>query len=190
MILSDTDIKKSLDSGHIKITPLPDLAQALGTVSVDLRLGPDFMVYRRTAKPFIDVHDNKDNFMELTETILKKDGEPFVVHPGEFVLGATMESLELPPDLAGRLEGKSSLGRLGIVIHSTAGKVDPGFTGHLVLEITNIGNLPIMLYPGMRICQLLFEQVSSAVSKSYIERDQSKYKHQTGTTGSRISAEN
>jgi dCTP deaminase len=188
MILSDIDIKKKIDNGDIKVSPMPDLNVALGTVSLDLRLGEDFMVYRRTARPFIDTQD-KASFMELTESVIKKSDDPFVIHPGEFVLGATVESVTLPANLAGRLEGKSSLGRLGIVIHSTAGKVDPGWNGRLVLEISNIGTLPIMLYPGMRVCQLLFEQLSSPTSKAYTERESSKYKNQEGTTGSRISQE-
>jgi dCTP deaminase len=185
MILSDNDIKKKIETGEIKVNPMPDLAVALSTVSLDLRLGEDFMVYRRTARPYIDVK-NMMSFSELTETVIKKPDEPFVIHPGEFVLGATLESVELPADLAGRLEGKSSLGRLGIVIHSTAGKVDPGWKGRLVLEISNIGTMPIMLYPHMRVCQLLFEQLSSPTSKSYTERATSKYKHQSGATGSKI----
>lgn len=188
MILSDTDIKKSLENGRIKIDPLPNLDKALGTMTIDLRLGHDFMVYQRTAMPFIDVN-NPESFKDLTDLVTKRTDEGFIVHPREFVLGSTLESIELPADLAGRLEGKSSLGRLGIVIHSTAGKVDPGFRGHLVLEITNIGNLPIKIYPEMRICQLVFETMSSPTSKAYVERLSSKYKTQAGTTGSKITDE-
>lgn len=188
MILSDTDIKKKIENEQIKIDPMPDLKVALGTVSVDLRLGHDLMVYRTTSRPFIDVRD-PESFKDLTDLVHKTREESFIVHPGEFILGATLESVELPHDLSGRLEGKSSLGRLGIVIHSTAGKVDPGWKGHLVLEITNIGTLPIMIYPEMRICQLLFEQLSSPTSKAYTERDSSKYKFQQGTSGSKITQE-
>lgn len=188
MILSDTDIKKKLEKGEIKINPAPDYEIAMGPVSVDLRLGSDFMIYKRTSRPFIDVRDTS-SFVELTETIMKNDDEPFIIHPGEFVLGSTVENVELPNDLAGRLEGKSSLGRLGIVIHSTAGKFDPGWKGRLVLEISNIGTMPIMLYPGMRVCQLLFEQLSSPTSKGYTERANSKYKNQSGTTASKIISE-
>src|SRR3989338_662453 len=188
MILSDTDIKKKLENGEIKIDPMPDLKVALSTVSVDLRLGHDFMVYKTTSSPFIDVKD-ADTFKDLTELVKKRTDQAFVVHPREFVLAATLESIELPHNLSGRLEGKSSLGRLGIVIHSTAGKVDPGWKGHLVLEITNIGTLPIMIYTEMRICQLLFEQLSSPTSKAYTERETSKYKFQGGTTGSQITQE-
>jgi dCTP deaminase len=189
MILSDKDIKIKLENKQVIIDPMPDLAQALGTVSVDLRLGNEFVVYRTTSRPFIDVKDPK-TFDGLTEKIYKKDDEAFVIHPRDFVLGSTLEKIELPSDLAGRLEGKSSLGRLGIVIHSTAGKVDPGFKGNLVLEITNIGTVPIMLYPGMRVCQLLFEQLSSPTTKAYTEREGSKYKNQDKTVDSRVTLEN
>ncbi len=188
MILSDKDIKTKLENKEIVITPQPDLAQALGTVSIDLKLGNDFIVYRTTARPFIDVKDPK-TFDGLTEKITKTDDEAFVIHPRDFVLGSTLEKVELPADLAGRLEGKSSLGRLGIVIHSTAGKVDPGWKGNLVLEITNIGTVPIMLYPGMRVCQLLFEQLSSPTVK-YAERKTSKYANQDKTVGSKVTLEN
>lgn len=183
MILSDKDIKTKLENKQIVVDPMPDLAEALGTVSIDLRLGNEFRVYRTTSRPYIDINDPKTSD-GLTETITKDDTEAFVIHPREFVLGSTLERIELPADLAGRLEGKSSLGRLGIVIHSTAGKVDPGFKGNLVLEITNIGTLPIMLYPGMRVCQLLFEQLSSPTTKSYSERNNAKYKNQEKTVGS------
>lgn len=188
MILSDLDIKAKLDQSEIKIDPMPDMAQALGTVSIDLRLGGQFMKYRTTDRPFIDVKDPQ-TFEGLTETVTKTENEAFVIHPQEFVLGSTLEKIELPANLAGRLEGKSSLGRLGIVIHSTAGKVDPGFKGNLVLEITNIGNLPVMLYPGMRVCQLLFEQLSTPTSKAYTDREGSKYKNQEQTVASRASQE-
>ncbi len=183
MILSDIDIKTKLDTKDIKIDPMPNLAEALGTVSIDLRLGNEFVVYRTTSRPYIDVMDPNTS-VGLTEKIIKNDGEAFVIHPRDFVLGSTLEKVELPANLAGRLEGKSSLGRLGIVIHSTAGKVDPGFKGNLVLEITNIGTVPILLYPGMRVCQLLFEQLSSPTTKPYTERESSKYKHQDKTVGS------
>jgi dCTP deaminase len=185
MILSDKDIKIKLENKQIVIDPMPDLDKMLGTVSIDLRLGNEFIVYRTTSRPYIDVKDPNTS-VGLTEKITKPDSEAFVIHPRDFVLGSTLERIELPADLAGRLEGKSSLGRLGIVIHSTAGKVDPGFKGNLVLEITNIGTVPIMLYPGMRVCQLLFEQLSSPTTKAYAERDNSKYKNQEKTVGSVI----
>lgn len=186
MVLSDVDIKKRIKSGSIVLKPVPNLDEALGTVSLDLRLGHQFRVYRRTARPYIDVRDTS-TFENLTEEVEKEDKAAFVIHPGEFVLASTFEHLELPNDLAGRLEGKSSLGRLGIVVHSTAGKIDPGFKGQLVLEITNIGTLPILLYPEMRVCQVLFEELSSPTSKTYSERESSKYKNQIGAQASILS---
>ncbi len=185
MILSDRDLKTKLDSGEIKISPMPDLDVALGTVSIDLRLGHQFMVYRTTARPYIDIRDPA-SFENLTELVNKENSEPFVVHPGEFVLASTLELVEVPNNLAGRLEGKSSLGRLGIVIHSTAGKVDPGFKGRITLEISNIGTLPIMLYPEMRICQLLFEELKSEPTTSYANRPGAKYREQSSPVGSKI----
>ena len=183
MILSDKDIKTKLDNKEIIISPMPDLAEALGTVSVDLRLGNEFIVYRSSSNSVIDAVDKKIP-EGLEEKINISDNDTLTIRPRDFVLGSTFEKIELPNNLAGRLEGKSSLGRLGLVIHSTAGKVDPGFRGNLVLEITNIGTVPIVLHPRMRICQLLFEQVSSAVVQSYVDRENSKYKHQDKTVGS------
>ncbi|MBI4050098.1 MAG: dCTP deaminase [Candidatus Doudnabacteria bacterium] len=188
MILSDKDIKTKLDEGAIKIDPMPDLAVALGSISVDLRLGNQFLVYIRTEQPYIDVN-NSETFENLTNLISKRDDEHFTIHPGEFVLATTLETVEIPNDLAGRLEGRSSLGRLGIVIHSTAGKFDPGWKGRLVLEISNIGQVPVKLYPGMRVCQLLFEQLSSPTEQPYTERKSSKYKFQSSPLSSKITAE-
>ena len=188
MILSDQDIKKKLDSGEIKITPMPDLKVALGSISIDLRLGHQFMVYKRTEQPFIDVQ-KPETFENLTALINKQNHEPFTIHPGEFVLATTLESVEIPNNLAGRLEGKSSLGLLGIVIHSTAGKFDPGWKGNLVLEISNIGTVPVIVYPEMRICQFLFEELSSPTTQPYTQRANSKYKNQSSPIGSRITSE-
>lgn len=188
MILSDRDIKTKLDSGEIKISPMPDLTVALGPMSIDLRLGHQFMVFKRTEQPFIDVQ-KPETFENLTSLINKQNHEPFTIHPGEFVLATTLESVEIPNDLAGRLEGRSSLGRLGIVIHSTAGKFDPGWKGNLVLEISNIGLLPVRLYPEMRVCQFLFEQLSSETTQPYTKRASSKYKVQTTPLASKISEE-
>lgn len=188
MILSDRDIKSKLDQGGIKIDPAPDLSVALGPISVDLRLGHQFLVYKRTEQAFIDVKQPA-TLENLTSLIEKQTHESFTIHPGEFVLATTLESIELPNDLAGRLEGRSSLGRLGIVIHSTAGKFDPGWKGRLVLEISNIGLVPVKLYPEMRVCQFLFEELSSATTQPYTERKSSKYKFQESPIGSKITAE-
>lgn len=188
MILSDRDIKKLIKAGRIKLDPMPDLKEALGMASLDLRLSPKFRVFRSTATTFIDP-DDRATFDQLTEAtdISKKDKlqpllpntpqgpRSFVLHPGEFVLGLTMENVELPNDVAARIEGKSSLGRLGIVIHSTAGHIDPGWRGHITLEITNIGVIPVLLHPGMRFSQLVFETMSSPVEVGYAQRKTSKY---------------
>ena len=188
MLLSDKDIKAKLDKGEIKISPMPDLAVALGPISVDLRLGNQFMVYKRSEQAFIDVR-SPETFENLTSLISKSSEESFTIHPGEFVLATTLESVEIPNNLAGRLEGRSSLGRLGIVIHSTAGKFDPGWKGKLVLEISNIGPVPVKIYPEMRICQLLFETLSSETSQPYTERKSSKYKYQESPLGSKITSD-
>jgi len=185
MILSDKDIKTKLEKGEIKVNPMPDLAVALGTISIDLRLGYQFLIYRRTASPVIDVR-NPSTFEGLTELVTKTKDDHFIVHPDEFILASTLEWVELPLNLAGRLEGKSSLGRMGIVIHSTAGKVDPGFKGTLTLEISNLGTLPVILYPETPVCQLVFEELSSPTSKGYSERPNSKYKNPTMPEQSKI----
>ncbi len=183
MILSDRDIKKALSEGSVKISPDPDLTTQLQPASFDLRLSSKFRVFKSTATPYIDPRDPR-TFAEQTEltdvaeqtsqpALLphQQDGpRPFVVHPGEFVLGMTEEFIELPDDLTARVEGRSSLGRLGIIIHSTAGYIDPGFKGNITLEITNIGAVPVLLHPGMRICQLAFETMSSPAEKNYVAK--------------------
>ncbi len=185
MILSDRDIKKYIKSGKIKIKPLPDFKKQLGSSSLDLRLGNKFRIFSRTEKSFIDIKDKK-SFINLTKIITKKDTESLVVHPREFILGITKESIELPSDITARIDGKSSLGRLGLIIHSTAGHVDPGFSGHLTLEITNIGNIPIFLYTDMRICQLIFETLSSPVEVLYKNKKIEKYLNQKSPGESKI----
>lgn len=183
MILSDRDIKRMLKSGHIKITPDPDLSTQLQPASFDLRLSSKFRIFKLTATPYIDPLD-PDTFNEMTELTdiadgthdqpllphMKKGQRPFVIHPGEFVLGMTKEFVALPDDITARVEGRSSLGRLGITIHSTAGYIDPGFTGNITLEITNIGSVPVLLHPEMRICQLAFETMSSPAEVDYAEK--------------------
>ena len=186
MILSDRDIKKALAEGRIKMTPEPNLDEVLSSSSIDFRLGHEFRVFKSTSKAFIDVKD-KNSFEGLTELIVKQDGEPFVVHPSEFVLGITLEELILPDDIAVRIDGKSSLGRLGIVLHSTAGHVDAGWKGKLTLEITNIGNMPVLLYPGMRVGQYVFEQLSSVSETPYYKKG--KYYDQKEPAQSKIQEE-
>ncbi|MGE5393056.1 MAG: dCTP deaminase [Candidatus Saccharibacteria bacterium] len=181
MLLSDVDIKQLIEKGEIKLDPMPDFEKAMGPVSLDFRLGHDFLIFTRTAHPYVDVKD-PETFKNITNEVHKNTDEKFIIHPNEFILASTLENLELPDYIAGRLEGKSSLGRLGLVVHSTAGKFDPGWKGKLVLEITNIGVLPIALYPEIRVCQMLFEQISSK-TVGYTERGSEVYKFQNKTQG-------
>lgn len=181
MVLSDKTIREQLAAGRIIIRPLdPACVQPS---SVDLHLSGQFRVFRNTRYPYIDVRCNQDGLTELVEI---KPDEPFILHPGEFVLGSTVEWVGLPDDIVGRLEGKSSLGRLGLIIHSTAGYVDPGWQGRLTLELSNVANLPITLYDGMRIGQISFLRMTTPVEHPYGSAVLgSKYQGQQGPTASR-----
>jgi dCTP deaminase len=181
VILSDRTIREQLEAGRIVIDPLnPDNIQPS---SVDLRLDRYFRVFRNHTMRVIDVKEDQE---ELTELVEISHEDVFVLHPGEFVLGSTAERVALPDDLVARLEGKSSLGRLGLLIHSTAGFVDAGWDGHLTLELSNVANLPITLYPGMKIGQISFLQMTTAADVPYGSREVgSKYQGQRGPTPSR-----
>jgi len=185
MILSDRDIRAELEAGRIVIDPfVPDAVQPS---SVDLHLGNRFRVFRNNRTAVIDPREEQP---ELTELVEIAGDEPFILHPNEFVLGATFERVALPDDLVARLEGKSSLGRLGLLIHSTAGYVDPGWEGTLTLELSNVANLPIKLYDCMKIGQISFQRLSSAVEVGYGDaRIGSKYRGQTDPTASRYHAD-
>jgi dCTP deaminase len=179
-VLSDRDIRAALQSGRVRIDPYEP--SCLQPSSVDLHLDRDFRVFRNSRYPFIDVRKPQPDLTEM-ETI--GDDEPFILHPGEFVLGQTLEWVELPDDLVARLEGKSSLGRLGLLIHSTAGYVDPGWKGNLTLELSNVANLPIALYFGMKIGQISFFKMSSPVERPYGSKELgSKYQGQSRPTAS------
>jgi dCTP deaminase len=179
-VLSDRDIAAGLASGRVRIEPY-DRAD-LQPSSVDLHLDRSFRVFRNTRYPYIDVRTAQPDLTELLEI---GDEEPFVLHPGEFVLGQTLEWVELPDDLVARLEGKSSLGRLGLLIHSTAGYVDPGWKGKLTLELSNVAKLPIALYYGMKIGQISFLSMSSPVERPYGSAGLgSKYQGQAEPTAS------
>lgn len=181
MILSDRSIRKELDSGRIVIDPLGD--DAVQPSSVDLRVDASFRVFANHRYPYIDVREQQP---DLTELIKVPEDGPFVLHPGEFVLGSTYERVSLPDDLVARLEGKSSLGRLGLLIHSTAGFVDAGWDGWLTLELSNVATLPIAIYPRMKIGQLAFFQLSTPADRPYGSADLgSKYRGQQGPTASR-----
>lgn len=181
MILSDRDLKAELESGRLVIDPLGK--NAIQPSSIDLHVGHQFRIFANTRYPYIDVRKPMEDLTELVEA---PNGEPFILHPGEFVLGTTMEKVAIPNHLVARLEGKSSLGRLGLLIHSTAGYVDPGFRGHLTLELSNVANLPITIYPGMKIGQISLFQMSSPAQNPYGSgRLGSKYLDQVGPTPSR-----
>jgi dCTP deaminase len=175
MVLSDRTIREELASGRLVIDPFDE--SLLQPSSVDLRVDGDFRVFHNNRRAYIDVREAND---DLTEVVSIPDGEAFILHPGEFVLGSTAERVALPDDLVARLEGKSSLGRLGLLIHSTAGYIDPGFDGTITLELSNVARLPISIYPGMAIGQISFLQMSTPVDKPY----QGKYQGQSGPTAS------
>jgi dCTP deaminase len=181
MVLSDRTIRKELAAGRIIIDPLGP--NAVQPASVDLRLGYQFRVFRNPKIPFIDV---KREYPDLTELVEIAGDEPFILHPGEFALAVTYERVKLPDDIVGRLEGKSSLGRLGLIIHSTAGYVDPGWDGALTLELSNIANLPITLYHGMKVSQISFLRLTEPAEHPYGSTQAgSKYQGQQGPTPSR-----
>ena len=181
MILSDRDIRQAIKDGRVGIDPFDE-----GDVqpsSIDLHVDKLFRTFHNHRFPHIDVKQPMEN---LTELVQVADDEAFILHPGEFVLGSTSEYVKLPDDLVARLEGKSSLGRLGLLIHSTAGYVDPGFEGHLTLELSNVANLPITIYPYMKIGQISFFQLTSAAENPYGSgRVGSKYQGQRGPTPSK-----
>ncbi len=188
MVLSDRDIKKSLSSKRIIIKPSPDLRTQLGSCSIDLRLGNVFRVFDHSKYPYIDP-SKKDYSNEITKVIKVKDGESFIMQPGDFVLAVTLESVKIPADLMGRLEGRSSLGRLGLVVHSTASIFDPGWDGKPVLELGNLGRMAIKLSAGMRICAMTFEELSSPADVPYVKKKEAKYVFQQGPEESRIHEE-
>ena len=182
MILSDVDIRKELAAGRIEIDPFDDAC--VQPSSVDLHVDRQFRVFANSRYPYIDV---RSEMPDLTEMVEVAGDEAFILHPGEFVLGSTLERVALPDDLVARLEGKSSLGRLGLLIHSTAGYVDPGWDGYLTLELSNVANLPITIYHGMPIGQISFMRMDGSVEHAYGAREAgSKYQGQTEPTASRF----
>jgi len=181
VLLSDRDIIAAIDAGRVMLDPYEQ--EMVQPSSVDVRLDRYFRVFENHRYPHIDPAVEQ---AELTRLVECGPDEPFILHPGEFVLGATYEAVTLPDDIAARLEGKSSLGRLGLLTHSTAGFVDPGFTGHITLELSNVATLPIMLWPGMKVGQLCFFQLSSPAMNPYGSAvTLSRYQGQRGPTASR-----
>ena len=181
MILSDRSIAEALASGRLVVEPLGE--DALQPASLDIRLDRQFRVFRNHLQAYIDIRESVE---ELTAVEEIADDESFVLHPGEFVLGSTLERVQLADDIVARVEGKSSLGRLGLLVHATAGYVDPGWNGHLTMELSNVSNLPIRLYCGMKIGQLSFANLTTPADRPYGSAAlRSKYQGQTGPTASR-----
>jgi dCTP deaminase len=185
MILSDRDIKKALADGRIKLTPAPDFETQLGSCSLDLHLGNVFQIFRRSKIACIDIHDTEKT-KDIMETLTIPEGEAIVLQPGELVLATTVEWLEIADDLVGRIEGRSSLGRLGIIVHGTASVFDPGWRGKPVMELGNLGVVPVLLYPGMRACSFTFEEVSSKVEVPYYLKKKNKYAGQETPLASKL----
>ncbi|MBI2453686.1 dCTP deaminase [Candidatus Peregrinibacteria bacterium] len=190
MILSDKDIQAKITDGGIVVTSADGKHKTnVNASSMDLRLGRFFKIYNHSRQAILDpLH--AESFQNVTKLIeIERPGEPFIVQPGEFVLGVTMEKIKIADDLVARVEGRSSLGRLGIIVHSTAGFIDAGFEGTITLEITNINRMPVALYPGMRVCQLAFEQMSSRANVPYSKKRTSKYQGQELPQESKLSSD-
>ena len=182
MVLSDRTIREEIAKGRIVVRPLGD--GCIQPASVDLHLDRNVLVFRNNRVPYVDVRSINDR---LTDMITMGNDDPFMLHPGEFVLGSTLEHVEVPDDLVGRLEGKSSLGRIGLLIHSTAGYVDPGWKGHLTLELSNVSSLPITLYHRMKIGQISFLTLTTPAERLYGSAELgSKYQGQPQATPSRV----
>jgi len=185
MILSDAAILRRLEAGELVIEPLDDSDLQIQPASVDLRLGREFLEFQRTNISCIhpDSEDEVDEYVEETHV---DDGDDFVLHPGDFVLGTTRERVEIPPDLIAHVEGRSSLGRLAVVVHATAGLCDPGYRGQITLELSNLGTAPVALTPGMRVSQLTFTELTGPAERPYGSERGSKYQDQSGPQASRI----
>jgi dCTP deaminase len=188
MILSDHDIKKALASGRIKLTPEPDLKTQLGSCSIDLRLGNEARVFRPSKITHVDTR-NMAAANDIMEDLIIPEGEPLVLHPGDLVLATTLEWLEIADDLIGRIEGRSSLGRLGIIVHGTASIFDAGWKGKPVMELGNLGVVPVLLWPGMRVCAFTFEELSSNADVPYTTKQGGKYIKQSSPLSSQFSKE-
>jgi len=185
MILSDTDILARLHEGDLVIDPLDDVDQQVQPASVDLRLGSEFLEFQRTNISCIHPTHEEEVGEYISETVVA-EGDEFILHPGDFVLGTTKERVEMPVDLVANVEGRSSLGRLAVVVHATAGFVDPGYRGQVTLELSNLGTAPVALTPGMRVSQLVFTELTSPAERPYGSERGSKYQDQHGPQASRI----
>lgn len=188
VILSDRDILARLKKGDLVVDPLDDPDLQVQPASIDLRLGHEFLVFRHPHIPFIDPRSG--NLGDYTEKLSIPEGETFVLHPGEFVLGTIYERVVIPADLVAKVEGRSSLGRLAVVVHATAGFVDPGFEGHITLELSNLGRVPVALHPKMRVSQIALHQMTGPAERPYGHPSRgSKYQGQRGPVASRIGSD-
>jgi len=185
MILSDGDILRRLERGDLVVEPLDDVDLQVQPASIDLRLGREFLEFQHANIPCIHPNSEREVDEYVDETVVDEGGE-FILHPGDFVLGTTYERVEIPDDLIAHVEGRSSLGRLAIVVHATAGLCDPGYQGQITLELSNLGTAPVALTPGMRISQLTFTELKNAAERPYGEDRGSKYQNQTGPQASKI----
>ena len=185
MILSDRDMIKAIGEGRIQVEPAPNFEIQLGPCTLDLHLGNSLKVFKASPYPYLDLK-RKIDMEQLMEEIVVGEGDPFILQPNDFALAITKEHFRLPDDIMGRLDGRSSLGRLGLVVHSTAARFDPGWDGKAVMELGNLGNMPVILYEGMRICALTFETLSSPAQFPYGSKETHKYAQQDSARASRI----
>ena len=185
MILSDRDIRARLLVGDLAIEPLADERLQIQPASVDLRLGDEFLVYRAARVACLDPKEPETITAAMDRVSVPHD-QAFVLHPGEFGLGTTIERVKIPADLVGVVDGRSSIGRLAVVVHATAGFIDPGFEGQITLELSNIGSIPVKLYPGMRIAQIVMHTMTSAAERPYGSERGSSYNQQSGPQPSRV----
>lgn len=183
MIVPDHEIKRYIEEGKIVIEPLENPEIQIQPAGVDLRLGNEFRIFKSSTIPFIDTRKKTEDYTELVKV---EDDKPFIIHPGEFVLGVVKERIRISDDLVGSVDGRSSLGRLGISIHTTSSSINPGWEGNFVLEITNMGRLPVALYPSMRIAKLTLHKLSSPSEKPYDKREDTKYQKQEGVSETRV----
>ncbi|MUV86476.1 dCTP deaminase [Natronomonas sp. CBA1123] len=188
MILSDGDIRRRLTDGELVVEPLDDPELQIQPASIDLRLGREFLEFQRTNIPCIHPNSEQEVDEYVDETYVE-EGDDFILHPGDFVLGTTKERVEIPPDLIAHVEGRSSLGRLAVVVHATAGLCDPGYEGQITLELSNLGTAPVALTPEMRISQLTFTELKNPAERPYGAERGSKYQGQKGPQASRIQSD-
>lgn len=189
MVLSDKDIKKYIEKGKIEITPEPNFEKQLGPCSLDLHLGKVVKVFKHAEYPFIDLRDNGTPIEKIMKSIRISSQKPLILRPRDFILAVTKENIKLAPDVMARLDGRSSLGRLGLVVHSTAARFDPGWEGKAIMEIGNLGVIPIALYADIRICALTFEILSSPSEVPYTKQKDHKYAGQQTPQASKIDKE-